>query len=165
MSKKIFISLLLTTNFIFAEEGFDPITTDSEPIIEVMESKKEAESEIVLNDFDPPPPVQPTLKNETFPLNTTFGYSLEKNNGEYFVETQGEDILNKSLDRKLNFLIRLPVYQPDKSNKFNGYPDKFYLNFLDPFFKFTIGDGKYTLSDLLMKNNKARGTSLIQVNI
>ncbi|OGN59425.1 MAG: hypothetical protein A3F40_02680 [Chlamydiae bacterium RIFCSPHIGHO2_12_FULL_27_8] len=160
MSKKIFISLLLTTNFIFAEEGFDPITTDSEPIIEVMESKKEAESEIVLNDFDPPPPVQPTLKNETFPLNTTFGYSLEKNNGEYFVETQGEDILNKSLDRKLNFLIRLPVYQPDKSNKFNGYPDKFYLNFLDPFFKFTIGDGKYTLSDLLMKNNKARGTSL-----
>jgi hypothetical protein len=97
----------------------------------------------------------------TFPIQTTLGYNLEDVNSNYFLQIEGADILNEEKTRKINFLIKVPYLQiNDSVNKLGALPQRFNINFIDPFLNVTIGDSKYDLSPLIMKEYEKRGAFL-----
>lgn len=103
----------------------------------------------------------PTNINNTFPLNTTLGYQLDNNDTDYFFQAEGTDILNESKNRKINFLIKVPYFQiNDATNKLGVVPDKFCLNFTDPLLSINLGDNKYNISTLTVKDLEKRGILL-----
>jgi len=167
--KFLLIFFLHTLSFLaFAEEENE--TTKEEIPQEIQENP--TEEEIALN-----VPIQEELKKDlnttqsptyelnptnllttTFPIQTTIGYNFEKAESKYFLQAEGCDTLNESKTRKINFLIKVPYFQIiDSTNKIAVTPDKFSINFIDPFLNISLGDNKYNLSSLTMKNLEKRG--------
>lgn len=102
------------------------------------------------------------LSNEevrrTFPVDTTLGYNLDNADSKYFLQFEGTDNLNESKTRTLNFLVKVPYFQRiDSSNKLGVVPDKFKVNFSDPLLNIHLGDNKFNLSPLTIKELEKRG--------
>jgi hypothetical protein len=166
MKKKIMLSicLYLLPFSAFTEEEKKP--TNQEVSEEV--SKNTSEDDVAIN-----LPANETLSdlnineqsssdlsadNSTFPINTTMGYNLDNADSNYFLQADGGDTLNDAKTRKFNFLIKFPYYQiPTK--KIDVKPDKFSFNFTDPLLSITLGDNKYNLSTLTIKDLEKRGGS------
>ncbi len=168
MKKKIIlvICLYILPFFAFAEEENE--SPQQEVSQEISENTKQDEVAINLpsqeelkndlNSSETPSTNLPPTINDTFPIETTAGYNLENADSNYFLQAEGTDILNESKTRKINFLIKVPYYQiKDSSNKVGVIPDKFCFNFIDPFLNLALGDNKYNLSSLTIKDLEKRG--------
>lgn len=174
MKKKliIFICLCLFPYFAFTEE--ENQTSEQDIINEVSDNT--ANDQVVTNfphheDLINNSNVNETNANlsttsapRTFPIETTLGYNLDNADSKYFLQAEGTDILNTSIDRKINFLIKVPYVQiKDSTNTYGMVPEKFKLNFIDPLLNVQLGDNKYNLSPLTIKDLEKRG-GLINFN-
>lgn len=111
-----------------------------------------------INEISPNTTAEEIVTPRTFPLETSLGYNLDNADSNYFLKAEGKDILNASKNREINFLIKVPYYQMnDTSNTLGVVPDKFKFNFLDPFLNLYLGDNKYNLSPLTIRDLEKRG--------